>query len=91
MKGEFERRIIDEIVELGKTLKIGCGDRRIALEQCLKWIDEARKQFPNPQDYAHERFEKLTPEMIMDGFFDAHTYIYDILEWFKKWFGEQNE
>jgi len=80
-----EKRVKDEIIELGKT-----GDRRIALEQCLKWIDEARKQFPNPQDYAHERFEELTPEMIMNGFFNAHTYIYDVQEWFKKWFGEEN-
>ena len=88
MKGEFKRRIETFYFDIGKDKKSNkIASQRIAnVFACL--VDEAKKEFPIKTDYSHEHFDKLEPEMIIDGFFDAHTFICDVLAWFEKYFGD---
>ena len=92
MKGEFEKRIKGELVELKdfpypEICTIECYTR---LEQCLKWIEEAKKEFPC-FNCAFFPDDKLCKTRYEDDKQVMSCELFPCKEWFKKWFGEQNE
>jgi len=84
--GEFQRRLMKIVEEIGAGTGVGH-----AVPLIDKEIREAmRVAFPKMVDRSHEHFtlndyKKEGIELIRSGFFDAYMYIWDIIEWNKKW------
>lgn len=101
IKGEFEKRMVNVKKELQKywDKPIQQFDTQIivdinhALDEDLKVIVEARKEFPKFGGFTHAPPDDLTAGDFLDAsileFADFHGYIMAIKEYRKKWFGTE--
>jgi hypothetical protein len=78
VKGEFEKQIkelFEHQKEMGRTVPTNATPNPLL----LKWIDEARKEFPSVRSYKSPNQMSETNVPIED--------LVRLGEWFVKWFG----